>query len=251
MNFIDEIGRDSKGATLSEVEILPDPESAISITSLPPKALQAVYHAATGKVATTEKSLRRNVVIDNTAVENLYHRICQEFDVQNLLAEPTVTVVIRYDEDGSCSYSSWERFTKITSIEDKSTSAVELKFEAILKVPGTDTPQRLVITVGLDSALPILEAERKKDRERLDFGWIAIARNSWKTVEIKVDYVDFVIAKNFIQVVEKWESSLPATEGRDYARPILANMSIISGFSNQIGRIGASIFFLFFYIFSK
>lgn len=171
------------------------------ITALPPKALQAVYHAVTGKTESTEKVIRKNVIIDNAAIENLYHRINQELDIHALVCRPTVTVVVNYDDDGAHTYSSWDRFQSLRQIEDKVTSSVEIKIESVLRVPGTDTDQRLVISIGLDSALPILDAETKEDSDRLDFGWIASSRNAWKTIHLKIDYVDFVIAKNFVHII--------------------------------------------------
>lgn len=223
----------------------------VPISALPAKALQAVYHAVTGKVESTEKIIRKNVIVDDASIDNLYAKISQELDVLNVICSPTITIKVTYEDDSKFTYSSWERFQKVRVGEAKVTSSLELKVESVIQVPGTGIDQRLVIAVGLDSALPLLQADRKGDRNRPDMTWLAMSRHAWRTVDIKIDYVDFVIAKNFIHTIESWADSLPLTQEDESSKKILKALRYIQDIAPQFGRIGACIFLISYVIFSK
>jgi len=165
--MLDKEFRRGRGNELADNQEMTTGDPAYPITSLPPKALQAVYHAVTGKTESTEKTIRRNVLIDENSVENLYHIIKQGLDIHSLVCEPTVTISVHHEDDGSINYSSWERFSVLRQKEAKITSSIEIKVETVLRVPGTQTDQRLVIAVGLDSSLPILNAQSKENAEKL------------------------------------------------------------------------------------
>jgi hypothetical protein len=75
---------------------------------LPKTALQALYHAVTGKTETYSKTLSNNVIITYREVEQLYLRISQQIGHYELVADPTVTVVVKHSDSKKLQYSSWE-----------------------------------------------------------------------------------------------------------------------------------------------
>ena len=88
-----------------------DNPSSVAIDLLPKTALQALYHAVTGKTETYSKTLSKNVVITYHSFEQLYHRIKQQIAHYTLLADPTVTVIVKHADSKTVQYSSiWERF---------------------------------------------------------------------------------------------------------------------------------------------
>jgi hypothetical protein len=88
-------------------EVGPRQESdALSLDSLPKTALQAIYHAVTGKTESMSKSLRGNVLVTSADFDRLYQMLREQMGHYTLLAEPTVTVVVKCDSSRTVTYSS-------------------------------------------------------------------------------------------------------------------------------------------------
>lgn len=219
-------------------------DQILAVTSLPPKALQAIYHAATGKTESIRRKIRKNVIIRDSDIESLYHRLLQEFSLHQQICDPTVTINIHFDEDVSQQYSSWERYKNIKHLNQTVTSSFVIKMEAVIRLPGTPIDQRLVVEVALDSSLPILMADQKKNDERPDFGWMIIDRNIWETVESKIDFVDFVVAKNFVHIIESWAERLPCSDQGKSSNYIISLIPLIGKIGPQAGRVGAGAFLI-------
>lgn len=219
-------------------------DKSLPVSALPPKALQAIYHAATGKTETIRRKIRKNVLINKGDIEALYHRLSQEYDIHDRVCEPTVTINVHLDEDVNQQYSSWERFKNIQHLNQTVTSSFILKIESVIRLPNTEKDQRLVIEVCLDSSLPVLIADQKNAADRIDFGWMLIDRNIWETVDVKIDFVDYVVAKNFLHIVESWIERLPPSDQGRSSNKIAALIPIIGKIGPQTGLIGAGAFLI-------
>jgi hypothetical protein len=56
-------------------------DSSLPIASLPKTALQAIYHAVTGKTENLARSLTGNVVISSADVDRLYEMLLDQLDI--------------------------------------------------------------------------------------------------------------------------------------------------------------------------
>lgn len=77
-----------------------------------------------------------------------------------------------------------------------------------------------------------------------------ISRSLWHTVEIKIDYVDFVVAKNFLHVIQAWAEGLEKTPEDKSAKRILSSLKHIGDIAPQFGRLGACAFLISYVIFA-
>jgi hypothetical protein len=192
-------------------EILPsdsEPSNALSIEDMPKAALQAIYAAVTGKTERLSKRLRGNVRICFADVERLHDGIKQHIEHLEILAPPTVTVVVKAEDAQSFQHSSWEHFQKLQPNTLSVTSELTIKIEFVMVLPKGVGPQRLVMTVNLDSSLPIIAPvdEGPLDDPMADF--IVALGDKWPTCFITIDFVDFLVAQRFSGVVENWFSDL-------------------------------------------
>jgi hypothetical protein len=171
---------------------------------LPKTALQALYHAVTGKTETYSKTLKKNVIITYHSFEQLYCRIRQQIDHYTLLADPTVTVIVKNADSKKLQYSSWDRFQDFSINSPDITSELIIKFEFIVQLANTPTPQRCIVNVSLDSELPVVEARGKDRHDLFMLEFMGFLATDYRTVEISIDFVDFLIAKIFCGVIEEW-----------------------------------------------
>lgn len=80
------------------------------LSTLPKTAIQAIYHAVTGKTENLSKWLNRNVIIRQSDVCSLYAMLQDQWNIHPLLSEPTTTIILNDEHDRKVQYSSWSRF---------------------------------------------------------------------------------------------------------------------------------------------
>lgn len=194
---------------MTQSQILSDGESHnVALNEMPPSALQALYHAVTGKTENMKRELFGNVIVHDQDVQNIVRQIIEQIQLHENSCDPTVTVVVKHDNEKSVTYSSWERYNTLRANHPEVTSEILIKIETVLKIPNTVTDQRIVINLDIDSALPLLISDKKKKYERIDLGFFLFHRNTWKTVTLNIDFIDFLVAKNFASIIEEWFSHL-------------------------------------------
>jgi hypothetical protein len=197
---------------------MPSNDTHLPIAQLPATALQALYHAVTGKTENLTKRLTKSVIIRKDDVDRLVGMLRQQMQHYVITAGPTTTVKLIYANKQSQQFSSWERF----GIQDASTmeitSDLTIKIEFLLQLPDTTAPQRCVITVDIDSKLPIYSDDE------LEFFpvWVITKMH---TILVSIDFVDYLIAKVFCQVVDDWFRNIPELKSSPWARRIV-KMSI-------------------------
>jgi hypothetical protein len=211
------------------MEILgPNPESnnneIISLDSLPKSALQAIYHSVTGKTESMSKELTGNVVVNIDDIERLYQMFIDQLGIHQCIIDPTVTVVAKHENQKSYTYSSWKRFKNLRVNNHELTSEISIKLEFVIQIPGTPQPQRCVINLNIDSSLILLIKEKEKLPGSEVFGFYFFFNRNWKTVELTIDFVDFLIARSFVGIVEEWFSSLQKTPSKNLNDFLFKNM---------------------------
>ena len=181
---------------MSGVENNYAPDSpSFSRETLPRTALQALYHAVTGKTDNLSKILHGNVFICYQDFERLYERLQQQVEHYDLLSSPTVSVVLKQANSKSQTYSSWEKFREFQINAFEITSEVSIKLEFLAKLPSTVTPQRCVVNVSLDSGLPVIHENFKQNASSEFLSFFFPISQNFPTVEISIDFVDFLVAK--------------------------------------------------------
>jgi hypothetical protein len=218
--------------------------TALDIAQIPKSALQAIYHAVTGKTENYSKTFRGNVLIRAVDIDRLYDTFCQQIEHYELLAKQTVTVVVKSSKNRTTTYSSWERFKALKVNVADVTSEVSIKLEFVAILPNTNVPQRCVINVSLDSALPVIESNNEEESEESfstsDF-FIYLSQR-WPSVNISIDFVDFLIARSIISHTEEWFANLEKIHVSAINSFLLKNGMLI----NTIMRSGALIGFALF-----
>jgi len=219
---------------LSENENLP-------LESLPKTALQAIYHAVTGKTESLAKELKGNVIVTSADIDRLYGMLLDQLGIHEKVIDPTVTVVVKQANEKSVTYSSWERYKKLLLNNHEITSEISLKLEFVIQLPETPQHQRCIVNVNLDSALPVI-SEKKAFSDMEPLGMFIFFRREWPTVDLSIDFVDFLVAKSFVNVVEEWFGTLQHTPQKKFNNFLLRHYQVLRESLGQFGRIGLAAF---------
>lgn len=214
----------------------------IEIESLPRSALQALYHVVTGKTETYSKSLRKSVIITHHNFQQLYLRIVQQIQHYDLLADPTITIIVKFSDSKKLQYSSWERFNGFSINSPDITSEIAIKFEFIIQLPNTPGPQRCIVNVLIDSGLPIILDEEHRGSPNLVMLEFYPLSREYRTVEISIDFVDFLIARIFCGVIEEWFATLELVPRSKVVYFLVGRAASLRAFIGQFGRVGCAVF---------
>lgn len=76
--------------------------------------------------------------------------------------------------------------------------------------------------------------------------FLSLGRN-WRTIEVSIDFVDYILAKNFLGVVEEWFKSLEKIPENRVANYISRNSHLMIVGTAQTGRVGAACFLITYY----
>lgn len=226
-------------------------DSSLDITQLPATAIQAIYHAVTGKTENLSKYFHGNVKINSGDISRLHQMIIDQVGHYELEADPTVTVVVKTDDRKAYTYSSWERYAILATSNYEVTSSILLKYEFLVKLPNGGGLQRCVISIELDSALPVLLRSRKNKTEMDELSFFMFMASEWRTVDVSIDFVDYLIAKIFCSVVDDWFKSIDKIKLSRLNSILFHRQSFIRSIFNQSGRIGMASFFAALFVFSS
>jgi len=216
-----------------------DPNEGL-VSGLPASAVQALYHAATGKTENLTKQLSKEFIIRRYDIEQLYIKIMQQLEHYEKVAGPTVTVKVRFGNHESQQFSSWERFKLFDSGRTEIVSDLVLKFEFVIKLPEIKSAQRYVLNIDIDSKLPVYI---EQGRARLSFLSFILFLEDMPSLTVSVDFIDYLCAKNFVQIVEDWFATLdssPSTQWRRWCKRVSMPWPIM--FRTVFSNIGAAAF---------
>jgi hypothetical protein len=224
--------------------------NALSIENMPKAALQAIYAAATGKTERISKSFKGNVRICYADIERLYYSVKQHIEHLDMLAPPTITVVVKSENAQSFQHSSWERFEKLQPNTLVVTSEVTLKVEFVMVLPNGLGPQRLVMTVNLDSSLPVIAPEHRGPLEGPMSDVIVAFGDKWPTCNVAIDFVDFLVAQRFSGVVESWFHDLELIPFSKINMMLVKNWGTVRELFDAAPLFGLSAFLIGYVTFS-
>lgn len=184
----------------------------LSLKNLPNSVIQSIYHAATGKTESLSRTLSENVIVNFDDILDLTCKLNDQLGIHSQAVDPTVTIITKHEGGKTLVYSSLERFNALPIGNSEPTSEVIVKIETVIIAPCTNQAQRIVITVSIDSALPLINlATKSQDSEASMF---MLSFPKWETVNYKIDFVDFITAKNFADTIDVWFKNLKKQDKR-------------------------------------
>lgn len=205
-------------------------EGTPNSTSVSLQVLQGIYHELTGKTEQVSKSYNQPFKILHSDLEQLHCRIRQALEQYNVKAE-THQFNIFYQNDTQDRFSSFEKFRGFNAGSSSAVESVLFTYNFMVILPKTNHPQGYTLTVRIASPISI---EKKIRREMFQLPKI-IRLMGGRTAVVTVEYVDYMVARNLLDIVDGWFQTLSTSQGSpvfDFIRrrsdyiPILLRYSV-------------------------
>lgn len=177
------------------------------ISNLPASVLQALYHEITGKTESLTKEFQKSYQISPRDISSLYHRVIQILE-QFECTKPTTNIVVRYQGGNIQRISSIEKFTQLGNAITEPTLGVEVSIDFLIRVPSVGKLHQYKLVIVATSHLENSPSNSNDDEFSSDDDQQIGLRFGKKPIFFKVDYVDYVVARNFVSMIEDWEKSL-------------------------------------------
>ena len=179
---------------------------SLSIENLPKGVLRAIIERLNEKSQRSTKIYQGSYAININHLKNLFTKIGDEFSGRLVISE-SANVSLALDDNARHDFRSWEEFELFDQSQAEKTKS--LSFEYTIdsanhqgevqryktQVSVQNTPSRFGLMLG-----PI------RVQSVSDFGIPPVP------IHASVEYTDFIIGKNLITTIDKWEKSLPRRE---------------------------------------
>lgn len=175
-------------------------------------SIKTVFHLLTGKPDSKSKVFNRNVCIDMNSLDDLYDRIARKLKVHyNQSTVVNVSIHIVFDDKRSLNFSGWDDYKKKQITNPSSIRNITLIWNALLKLPEFEIPQRHKLTVKLSDGM------RPQELLNLVFsGKIEEVEDISvdSPVVVSVDFIDQQIGDELINIVSEWVETVLENEKR-------------------------------------
>lgn len=166
------------------------------------KVYQDIYHQVTGRTEQIRKRQFDNLLLEFTDIEQLHHKVMQLCDVHRVVAR-NETITVFHNKERKEQFTSFARFQAYNANATSPCVSVVLKYNFSLIPAGIEKPQEYVVSFRLTSRVALLE---QLDDEAPPFlrGGTYFGYVHESTAEVTVDYVDYVIARGFLEAFDEW-----------------------------------------------
>lgn len=169
---------------------------------------QHIYNLITGKSEEITKNSAKAIRLDVDDLVQLDTKIQQMLEQFNLVGQ-TASYTCYYDNGEKEVFSSCERFSLQAGSSNQTTESIYFKYRFAILLPQLKKPQNYTVTIR---ALNRLEALKKMLRGApmgMPRGMINFFNA--KTIELKVEYIDFAVSRSLMATLDGWLNSLDET----------------------------------------
>jgi hypothetical protein len=188
---------------------------AFIIENVPVSVMQALYHEITGKTENLIKLFSGSRVVRKSDIEQLcikFRQISEQFHIVGAGGKFTV-----HHNDGMVnSFSSLQKFLEYDENYPTAIESVVVEFSVLIKNPINNRHYEYKIELTCRS-IDMLD----KALQRAQFYEEFWEENS---IYVKIEYVDYVVARTFMSAVEEWEKGLEKVK----TSPVLAHLKRVS-----------------------
>lgn len=197
------------------------------------QVLQAFYNHITAKTESLINKLDLPIQINIENIHQLNTKICQ-ISEQYTIKALNCSISVFHVGDSRADFSSFERFKLYDTSINSPVEQIEIKYEILKVLPNVQKPQKYTISIVLTSGI-VAESNINEIRKKLPNGFKALI--GYYTATIKINYIDYVVAKNYEHTIDEW---LKSCSVYSLSKPVLT----LKKYSEQLRVILKYIFFL-------
>lgn len=171
------------------------------------QVLQDVYNEVTGRTETLSKSISINHRADFESIRQLNKKIEQLCEQYNITTQKCSVTIFLVDDQREV-FSSFERFSCFDGSNLSPTESVHLEYEFLIILPKSARPQPYKLEIHVNSRVATWKSAQQHDFQRQRIFFLLPPM----TGHIEVEYVDYNVARNFVDNVDKWFEGLPKSK---------------------------------------
>lgn len=198
------------------------------------QTLQGIYNELTGKSEQVGKSYNKPIRVQFSDIEQLNHKITQACEQYNVVSG-NCSVTVYYVDDTRDQFSSFDRFRLHNSGSTSPVESVLLKYHFLVLLPKTKQPQSYTISIRLASRVAV--AKRMKS-EFYGAPPPILRLMGNRTAVVEIEYVDYMVARNFLNLVDEWFKGIPTASVGKFLHWFQAR----SHFIPRIARFATAVF---------
>lgn len=168
---------------------------------VPREFVRAMYHEITGKTERIARNLSGSKLICFQDIRSIVSKINQNAEKHDVVGRNT-TIRIRFNNTQVMKFSSWEKFSEFNFDDSARTSELTIEFSFLIRNPATNRPSRYIVFVDISNADP--------EEDGFRFGPIKFVDRFIEYENmVRMEYVDYLVARDFISLVQDWYKNLP------------------------------------------
>ena len=191
----------------------------------PVDVVQAIYHHVTAKTEKLTETFSGSFNIEFKHLEDLNNKIFQTCN-RHHNGEWSCTVDVSLKNAENMRFTSFERFKLFDASNPAATKMINYNFDFLAHTNGAlreaeIRPERYKITVRIDQDVELDD----DDEDRPSF---LIRMMSGRNIAVRIEYVDYVIARAVLAAVRDWVAALEVRAPRRMIELIVKNTSVFS-----------------------
>lgn len=189
------------GSPTGDVAIIGDETKEGRSVSM--QLIQDIYNEFTGKTEEISQGYSKSFQVTLIDIEQLNAKINQVQEQYNICSK-NCSVTIYYLSDTRERFSSFERFKLYDASRLSPVESVLLQYNFLIKLPNINRLQSYTISIRLASRIATI----KKMKEEIPEGIPLRALYIGRTANVSINYVDYLVARNFQDTVKGWIDGL-------------------------------------------
>tara|TARA_R110000868_G_scaffold266274_1_gene525236 strand:+ start:121546 stop:122550 length:1005 start_codon:yes stop_codon:yes gene_type:complete len=168
------------------------------------KVYQAIYNQLTGKSEKATDRYTDNIVVDFDDVRMIYEKIHQSAKVHNVIAE-NFNVTFFHLKNKKSQFSSYEKMMNYDRSYPNPIISIVLKFHYSIILPEINKPQEYIVTARIMSRVAKAKQVNEDSPPFMRGRFFPMFKD--QTAEISVEYVDYIVARTFLDAFRDWMES--------------------------------------------
>lgn len=169
------------------------------------QTLQGIYNELTGKSEQVGKSYNKPIRVQFSDIEQLNHKITQACEQYNVVSG-NCSATVYYVDDTRDQFSSFDRFRFHNSGSTSPVESVLLKYHFLVLLPKTKQPQSYTVSIRLASRVAVA---KRMESEFYGAPPQIFRLMGNRTAVVEIEYVDYMVARNFLNLVDEWFKGIP------------------------------------------
>lgn len=194
------------------------------------KLYQAIYNKITGRSERLTEKTTRHIKITIDEIKNIDDKIKQVCSLHNIIS-CNQSITVTHTKNRQETFTSYDRFRIYNTGNPSPCLTVTLTYNISMLVNGTNEPQHYRVSVKINSRLGLVEKIRKEAPPFLSDQFLPYLLN--ETAELKIDYVDYIVARGFSEAFTEWANGCPVSP----EHPWLKKLQKLSHLIPRLGKV--------------